>query len=79
MTDTVETKKLMSFVDRLERLDESETAIKEDKKEILADAKGQGFEPKFLKRIVAWRKQDAEKRKMEEAEWEVYRLAANLD
>lgn len=79
MADAIETRKLMSFVDRLERLDESATALKEDQKEVLADAKGQGFEPKFLKRIVAWRKQDAEKRKMEEAEWEVYRLAADLE
>lgn len=70
--------KLLSFIERYERLDEEKKAIADDQKDILSEAKATGFEPKFIKKIIALRKQDPEKRQQEEAEFEVYKNAVGL-
>ena len=65
---TDETKKrLLSFFDRVERLEAEKAALSEDIKEIYAEAKSAGFEVKIMRRIMKLRKMDIEKRS-EEAE-----------
>lgn len=59
--------RLKSFIDRVERLNEEVDAIKEDTKEVFAEAKGVGFDVPTLRKIIALRKKDREKRN-EEAE-----------
>lgn len=53
---------LKQFVERLERLDEEKTAVMVDIKEVLLEAKMQGFEPKIIKKVLAYRKMDPEER-----------------
>ena len=52
---------LQSIIERLERLEEDKAAVMMDIKEVLAEAKGNGFDTKPIKRLVALRKQDRAK------------------
>ena len=53
---------LKAFIERLERLEEEKKAIQNDIKEVLSEAKSEGFEPKILKKVIALRKMDPEER-----------------
>lgn len=58
---------IKAIVERIEKLEEEKTAIAEDIKEVYLEAKGNGFDPKIIKKIIAIRKQDAEKLREEQA------------
>jgi uncharacterized protein (UPF0335 family) len=49
---------LRAFVERIERVEEEIKALTDDKKDIYAEAKGQGFDVKILREIIRIRKQD---------------------
>jgi len=49
---------LRAFVERIEHVEEEIKALTEDKKDIYAEAKGQGFDVKILRDVVRVRKQD---------------------
>ena len=49
---------LRTFVERIEHVEEEIKALTEDKKDIYAEAKGQGFDVKILRDVVRVRKQD---------------------
>lgn len=67
--------RLRSIVERLERLEEDKQAIVGDLKEVFAEAKGEGYDVKALRKILSIRKQDRAKRQEEEAIVDLY-LAA---
>lgn len=58
---------LQAIVSRIEALEEEKSNIAEDIKEVYFEAKGTGFDPKIIKKIVSLRKQDASKRAEEQA------------
>jgi uncharacterized protein (UPF0335 family) len=66
-----------SLVDaeRIERLNEEKKALGEDIKEVFAEAKGNGFDPKILRKIVSIRGQDLETRAEEETILDLYMAA----
>jgi uncharacterized protein (UPF0335 family) len=64
--------KLKSLVERIERLEEDKAAIAADLKEVYAEAKGEGFDTKILRKVVRLRKQDQAKRQEEEALLDLY-------
>lgn len=68
-------KGLRDIVSRVERLNEEEDAIKADKKEVFAEAKGQGYDVKIIRKVIQRRKQDKAKRQEEEAQIELYETA----
>jgi uncharacterized protein (UPF0335 family) len=49
---------LRAFVERIEHVEEEIKALTEDKKDIYAEAKGQGYDVKILREVVRVRKQD---------------------
>jgi uncharacterized protein (UPF0335 family) len=49
---------LQSIVERIERLEEEKRSTADDIKEVYAEAKGNGFEVKALRRIVRLRRMD---------------------
>ena len=55
--------KLKSLVERIERLEEDKAAVADDLKEVYAEAKGEGFDTKILRKVVRLRKADAAKRR----------------
>jgi uncharacterized protein (UPF0335 family) len=66
---------LRAFIERIERLNEEKKALAEDIKEVYAEAKGNGFDPKIIRKIVSIRAQEPEKRVEEETLIDLY-LAA---
>jgi uncharacterized protein (UPF0335 family) len=66
---------LRSVVERIERLEEEKKTIAADIKEVYAEAKANGFDTKILRKVIAYRKRDANERQEEEAILDVY-LAA---
>lgn len=63
---------LRSIVERIERVDEEIAELNGDKKEIYAEAKGNGYDVKVLRKVVALRKRDLDERKEEEAVLDLY-------
>ena len=66
---------LRTIVERIERLEEEKKTIADDIKEVYAEAKGNGFDVKVLRKVISLRKKDAEELQEEEAMIDVY-LAA---
>ena len=64
--------KLKSLVERIERLEEDKAAVANDLKEVFAEAKGEGFDTKILRKVIRLRKQDTAKRQEEEALVDLY-------
>lgn len=79
MTEETTEKRLLSFIERAERMIEEKTAIQDDIKEIYAEAKGAGFDVKTIKSIVKLRKLDNEKRAEAQCLLETYAIAIGLD
>lgn len=69
---------LRALVERIERLEEEKRAIADDVKEVYAEAKSVGFDPKIIRKIVALRKQDKHKREEEEAMLDLYKNALGM-
>lgn len=66
---------LRSIIERIERLEEDKAAVQNDLKEVYAEAKGNGFDTKTLRKVVRLRKQDKAKRQEEEAILDLYLTA----
>lgn len=63
---------LRSLVERIERLEEEKAAIANDIKEIYAEAKGNGYDTKILRKVISLRKKDRAERQEEEALLDLY-------
>jgi len=63
---------IKSIVERVERLHEDRKAIASDISEIYKEARGNGFDPKVLKKVVAYRAQDPDKRQQEGEIFDLY-------
>lgn len=69
---------LKSYIERIERLEEEKKALGGDIREIYAEAKGNGFEPRVMRKVVTLRRMKAADREEEEALLEVYRQAVGV-
>ncbi|MGI9435115.1 MAG: DUF2312 domain-containing protein [Geminicoccaceae bacterium] len=67
--------RLRNFILRLERLEEDKKGIADDMKEVYGEAKGEGFDVKVLRKVIALRKKDPEERAEEEELLELYMAA----
>lgn len=76
--DEVAKNQLTAFVERIERLEEELRGINDDKKEVYAEAKGNGFDVKVLKKVIAIRRQDANERAEQEAILDLYLSALGM-
>lgn len=54
----INSERLVSIVQRFERLDEEVKALRSDQKDILAEAKSAGYDPKILRQLFRIRKMD---------------------
>ncbi len=64
--------RICSFIERIEHIDEEIKAMNEGKKEVLAEAKGEGFDVKVLKEILRLRKLDKDERDEHESLLDLY-------
>ncbi len=75
---TVNVSHLRAFIERIEKLEEEKRAIADDIKEVYAEAKGNGFDAKVMRKIVSLRRMDIEKRKEEETILDLYLNALGM-
>jgi uncharacterized protein (UPF0335 family) len=69
---------LRQFVERYERLEIEKKDIADQQKEIMAEAKGRGYDTKVLRKIVALRKRDMNDIAEEEAVLAMYKEALGM-
>ena len=69
---------LLAFVTRIERLEEEKKTLSDDIRDVYAEASGNGFDAKILKKVIALRKKDEQERKEEEAVLDTYLSALGM-
>lgn len=67
--------KIRSFVERIEHLETELQELNEQKKEVFAEAKSEGFDVRILKEIIKLRKQDKDERDERESLLDLYMRA----
>src|ERR671920_498799 len=77
-TESVAADQLKSYIERIERLEEEKAGIAGDIKEVYAEAKGNGFDTKAMRKIISLRKQDYSERQEQEAILELYMQALGM-
>lgn len=70
---------LKQYIERYENLDEEARGIADDKKDVLAEAKSQGFDTKTMKAIMRLRQLEPHNRQEAEALLETYKASLGLD
>ena len=66
---------LRAFIERFERMAAEKQDIADDQKEIMAEAKGRGYDTKVLRQVIARRKRDRDDLAEEQAILELYETA----
>lgn len=82
MTDIITSNsagQLRSIVERIERLEEDRKTVAADIKEVYAEAKGNGYDTKIIRKVVVRRARDAAQLAEEEALFDIYLRAVNGD
>ncbi len=69
---------LKAIVERIEHLEEEKKAISDDIRDVYAEAKGNGYDVKALRKVIRLRKQDKNERAEEEAVLETYMHALGM-
>ncbi len=69
---------LRQFVERYERLEMEKKDIADQQKEVMAEAKGRGYDTKVMRKLVAMRKRDQDDIAEEEAVLEMYKAALGM-
>ena len=69
---------LRQFIERIERLDAEKKDLNEQSKEVMAEAKGRGYDTNVLRKIIAQRKRDENDLAEEDAVLEMYREALGM-
>ena len=77
-TSATAANQLKSFIERIERLMEEVKGLQDDIKDVYAEAKGNGFDTKVMRKIIALRKRDAAEREEEEAILDLYMQALGM-
>ena len=70
---------LRSFVERFERLEAEKKESADQQKEVMAEAKGRGYDVKVLRKVIALRKRDKDDIAEEEAVLEMYKAALGME
>jgi len=69
---------LHQIISRIEKLEDEKSTIGLDIKEVYAEAKSMGFDPKIIRKVVSIRAKDAAKRAEEEALLDSYMAALGM-
>ncbi len=77
-TYTVAADELRQLIERFEQLDAEKRDIAENQKELMAEAKGRGYDTKVLRKVIALRKRKPDEIAEEEAVLEMYKTALGM-
>ena len=69
---------LRQFIERFERLEMEKKDISDQQKEVMAEAKGRGYDNKVMRKIVSLRKRDQNDIAEEEAVLDMYKEALGM-
>ena len=75
---TVAADQLRRFIERIERLEEEKTGISDDVRDVYAEAKANGYDPKIMRMVVRLRRMETHTRQEQDAILETYRSALGL-
>lgn len=78
MQDTVTADELRQFIERYEQLEAEKKDIAEQMKEVMAEAKGRGYDTKVMRKVIALRKRKPDEIAEEEAIIDMYRSALGM-
>lgn len=85
MTDTVSdaaynvtAEELRQFIERYESLEAEKKDIVDQQKEVMAEAKGRGYDTKVMRKVIALRKRQPDEIAEEEAVLEMYKSALGM-
>ena len=74
----VTAEELRQFIERYEHLEAEKKDIADQQKEVMAEAKGRGYDTKVLRKVIALRKRDKNDLAEEEAVLEMYMAALGM-
>jgi len=74
----IASEQLRSLIERIERLEDEKRVLGEDIKEVYAEAKGAGFDPKIMRQIIRIRKRDKDDLDEEETLLDLYKRALGM-
>lgn len=74
----VTAEELRQFIERFEQLESEKQAVADNQKELMAEAKGRGYDTKVMKKIIALRKRKPDDIAEEEAVLEMYKQALGM-
>jgi uncharacterized protein (UPF0335 family) len=77
-TYSVAAEELRAFIERYERLEAEKKDIVDAQKEVMAEAKGRGYDTKVLRKVISLRKRDKDDIAEEEAVLEMYKAALGM-
>jgi uncharacterized protein (UPF0335 family) len=76
---TIAADELRQFIERYEQLESEKNDVTEQQKDVMAEAKGRGYDTKIIKKIIAERKKSPDQRAEEAAILELYLAALEMD
>lgn len=74
-SNSIESTQLKSFVERIEHVESEIGALNDDKKDIYAEMRGVGYDPKIVRKVIARRKKDPDKLREEDELVDLYARA----
>ncbi|MGQ0611165.1 MAG: DUF2312 domain-containing protein [Paracoccaceae bacterium] len=69
---------LRQFIERFEQLDAEKRDVAEQQKELMAEAKGRGYDTRIMKKVIALRKRKPDDLAEEEAILDLYKSALGM-
>jgi len=78
MSYRVSADELRAFIERIERLEAEKKDIADAQKEVMAEAKGRGYDTKVMRKLIGLRKRDAQDIAEEEAVLDMYKEALGM-
>ena len=79
VTANITEEQLRLFLERIERIEEEQGGLGEDKRDVYNEAKSQGYDAKIMRQIIRLRRMDKNDRQEFEALLDVYKSAVGLD
>jgi uncharacterized protein (UPF0335 family) len=80
MTDVggIAAEQLRSLIERIERLEEEKAATAADIRDVYAEAKGNGFDPKIMRQVIRLRKLETADLEEQETLLDLYKMALGM-
>jgi len=77
-TYAVTADELRQFIERYEQLESEKKDVAEQQKDLMAEAKGRGYDTRVMRQVIALRKRKPDELAEEEAVLEVYKSALGM-